>query len=110
MEIDELCITTAMQEASLGFNHGECPDGWLDCNQARRIATYFADPTPITLDLLRWELGEPDRGGCIWTKSLPWLTWVENHKTLIIGDTFFVHALGQLRRMLSVLEETNGGE
>lgn len=68
----------------------------------------WTDPTPLTLDTLRAELGEPEQsfnGNSYW----PGVSYESGG--ILVGSE--VRTLGQLRRLLSVIRETetrSGGD
>lgn len=98
---------------------------YLDTQTVKWLALAWTDPTPLTLDVLRAELGEPTHAegdGRMW--QLPeCFVAIENNYAMIAsgvhddperGATLmsFVRTLGQLRRLLSVIRETerSGGD
>lgn len=45
-------LNDAIEHATNGFNHFECPDAWPDCQAARAITLCLLDPTPVTGEAL----------------------------------------------------------
>lgn len=98
-----------------GMPHGSCPDGWYDCNCARVVAEHLFDPTPLTLETLTAELGEPSSVDKTMTRHF--VRWsvcgamvIRNElvgRTLAVG--LIIANLGQLRRLLSVIRENAAG-
>lgn len=77
------------------------------------------DPTPLTLDVLRQELGEPHYDGVKSPGSTEnrkqWhvcdgkeMIWLESRRRWPVWRWQELHTLGQLRRILSVIREQEG--
>ena len=80
---------------------------------SRRQYDAWTDPTPLTLEVLKRELGEPNEiqknGNCLWgfTRAGSAAWYWERHAEHMEYCTQYVKTLGQLRRILSVIEEVN---
>lgn len=119
--IDDISLEKALSEASGGFPHHSCPDDWFDCDCARVIAEQWTDPTPLDLDTLRVELGEPTNDGphldvwrtddahiaCYEGQVIVCDRFVDDNGEETIGDYVkaVVRRLGALRMALQVIAD-----
>ncbi len=101
-------------EANAPFEPGYVP-GTAFWSAADSLASYvldFTDPTPLSLDVLRRELGEPSFASNLVTQ---WGEYDDKSQVSLrrSGSAFVrgqrVFSLGQLRRILSVIRETAAG-
>jgi len=73
-----------------------------ELERLRRQVELEHDTTPLTLELAKEVLGEPDESG-VWMIHGASLVWSSKHHCIVSSSGLSAHHIGQLRRLVSVL-------